>query len=51
MVVEVDLAAEATSAAAVVAVAEVTSPVDGDSAVVEQDFTLLDHDSAVALAA
>ena len=38
-----------SAAVAVAVVAEATSPVAGDSAVVEQDFILLDHDSAVAL--
>ena len=59
VVEEEDLAAEVTSAVVVevtlavvaVAVAEGTSAVAGDSAVVEQDFILLDHDSAVAVPA
>jgi hypothetical protein len=59
VVVVVDLAEEVTSAAVAeltspvvaVAVAEVTSPVAVDSAVVEQDFVLLDHDLPVAVPA
>jgi hypothetical protein len=48
-VTSVVVAVVVLTSVAVAVVAEATSPVAGDFAVVARDFILLDHDSAVAL--